>query len=469
MLSLVYKILFALSVILINPWGEDLDFIGTGRAEVWTYPKVSVVVLITAINLWIIASPPREKAKSTRFSQRRRIASGLWLAYLLAAAVSTLHSPFPAHSLLGHSVLGDGLLYWILIAGFVLTNTLALEVYPNLLEAQLGGVLLGGFILSLSIFPQVFDWRIDYTVTSGQVSSFNEELLESYIWRNQMPIGLYTNRGYAAYVLALTTCLSLIGLTKRTLSNRLMLGIVVATVLALLFTQIQAAIISFFAIAIYFLVNYYTKVEQTLQIPRKVVLILSALLISLLSFQIYENYEALQADKLAEFSSSLEITLTGRLYLWKTACQGILARPIWGWGFNGFGIAHLFVGDWQGQLGSFIPEGTVVNKVTALYETTFDYVSADGELYSGVVFTHKAHNLVLDTLLSVGMIGFFCYSSLIVFYIWQLATSNLSSYLMTVVLYLLFTVTWYETAQFTHLFWWTLSFGLSQRTPSKGD
>ncbi|WP_407884996.1 hypothetical protein [Scytonema sp. NUACC26] len=64
-------------------------------------------------------------------------------------------------SLLGQEQMGDGLLYWILIAIFTLSNTLLLRLHPELARSQLQGLVIGGVVLAISIFPQVIDWKIN--------------------------------------------------------------------------------------------------------------------------------------------------------------------------------------------------------------------------------------------------------------------------------------------------------------------
>lgn len=91
--------------------------------------------------------------------------------------------------------MGDGLLYWLLIAIFTLSNNLLLKLHPELFRSQLQGLIIGGVILALSIFPQVINWRIDYTATSGQL--FQSHILASTIFKNHQPIGLYSHRGHA--------------------------------------------------------------------------------------------------------------------------------------------------------------------------------------------------------------------------------------------------------------------------------
>jgi len=465
MLSILYSVLFTLSLILINPWGASLNVVETGRAETWAYPKIFVVILITLANL-SIAIFQRNKLDKRLIKKK---AFKLWALYLLSAIIATLLSPFPLHSLFGQSVLGDGLLYWIIIAIFTWSNALALTCQPTLFKSQLCGILSGGLILALSIFPQALNWRIDYTATSGQLSNSSSTMLKSFIWQSQMPIGLYTNRGYVGCVLAVIACLSLVLVIRRSIPQSIALGLFFTANFALLLTRTRGAIVALVIVEIYFFLVYYRKVKQLINpVTRNMRIMLAILLfIAILYFfgaeisRLYSVWHEAR-EPLSGNDSFLENSLTGRLYLWKTAMRGIFERPIFGWGFNGFGVAHLFVGDWSGQLSSYIPAEAPVLQIVNLYETTFEYLSTDGEIYSGLVLTHKAHNLILDTLLSVGIVGSIFYFLLIGYLIYKLINSEYSGYVGIAAVYLLFTLTWYETAQFSHLFWWILSLGLTQ-------
>ncbi|WP_407883977.1 hypothetical protein [Scytonema sp. NUACC26] len=133
----------------------------------------------------------------------------MWEIFLGVGLISTLTSPFPLRSLLGQEQMGDGLLYWVLIAIFTLSNTLLLRLHPELGRSQLQGLVIGSVILAISIFPQAINWKIDYTVTSGQI--LRENILASTIFQNQQPIGLYSHRGHASFVLAATAVMTLVG------------------------------------------------------------------------------------------------------------------------------------------------------------------------------------------------------------------------------------------------------------------
>jgi hypothetical protein len=185
----IYTFLFSLSIILINPFG-------TMRGEIWTQPKVFTILLIcilNGLNLW-------EERKNLKPPQSWKINKLLWEIFLGIGLISTLISPYPIRSLLGQEQMGDGLLYWLLIAIFTLSNALILRIYPELARSQLIGLIIGGVILALSIFPQILNWHIDYTATSGQLIQSN--ILASTIFQGHQPIGLYSHRGHASFVLA---------------------------------------------------------------------------------------------------------------------------------------------------------------------------------------------------------------------------------------------------------------------------
>ena len=164
----IYTVLFSLSIVLINP-------IGKMRGEIWTQPKLFVILLICIFNVLILW----EERDSLTIPQSWKINRLLWEIFLGIGLISTITSPFPLRSLFAQEQMGDGLLYWLLIAIFTLSNNLLLRLYPELFRSQLQGLIIGGVILALSIFPQAINWRIDYTATTGQL--FQSHILASTI------------------------------------------------------------------------------------------------------------------------------------------------------------------------------------------------------------------------------------------------------------------------------------------------
>ncbi|MDY7014407.1 MAG: O-antigen polymerase, partial [Cyanobacteriota bacterium] len=198
----LYSLLYALSIVLINPWGNS-------RGAIWTQPKVFVVCLIVLLNFIVLLEAQIDRDRENLpIPKSWYLCLLLWGLFLGIGLLSTLRSPAPMLSLLGQGEMGDGWLYWLLIASFSLTNLLLLRLHPELLYSQVRGLISGGFIQALSIFPQVWDWRIDYTVKMGQLAQDN--MLASAILQNQQPIGLYSHRGHGALVLAATGTLILI-------------------------------------------------------------------------------------------------------------------------------------------------------------------------------------------------------------------------------------------------------------------
>lgn len=163
------------------------------RGEIWTQPKVFAILLICILNCLILW----EDRENLKLPQSWKINRLLWEIFLGIGLIATVVSPFPWRSLLGQEQMGDGLLYWLLIAIFTLSNNLLLRLHPKLARSQLQGLVIGGVILAISIFPQTINWRIDYTATSGQL--LRDNILASTIFQNQQPIGLYSHRGHASF------------------------------------------------------------------------------------------------------------------------------------------------------------------------------------------------------------------------------------------------------------------------------
>jgi O-antigen ligase len=157
---------------------------------------------------------------------------------------------------------------------------------------------------------------------------------------------------------------------------------------------------------------------------------------------------------------NLEHFSSGRLHLWQLSLRGIAERFLWGWGFDGFGIAFPFVADWVGRHQGYLLEKVAVAHVLKLDDFTFDYQGIDGKLHAGILITNKAHNLLLDTTLSVGVLGLLCYALLWWFFLKCTVRTKLIGIEAVAIAYLIYTLSWYESAQFSHLAWWALSAGL---------
>jgi hypothetical protein len=245
MLGKIYLVLYVLLLIIINPFGLQ-------RGEIWTIPKVSVLVFICILNSFII----QEHRSELAISRRWIAAALLWIAFLFIALLSTCSSNFPWYSVFGQEQMGDGLLYWLITAYFFLSNSLVLSIFPHLFYSQLKGLITGGLIVSLSIFPQVLNWQIDYTINSGKV--FAGDILASTIFKNHQPIGLYSHRGHASIVIAIVFGLLLWAVQKGFMPSHKLRLPVSFLMPALLLTQTRASFLAVFIAFFYSLRSKYS-------------------------------------------------------------------------------------------------------------------------------------------------------------------------------------------------------------------
>ena len=442
-------ILFCLSLVLINPWGSH-------RGAIWTEPRLSILGLITILNLsLLLQNSLKEKLILPR---NWKIGTALWGIFILFGCISSSLSPAQARSLWGQSTLGDGWLYWLLMAVFVLSNALVIRIQPKLMRFQAWGLLVGGAIVALSIFPQIIDWRIDYTSTSGLISSLNSQRLESTIWLNDTPIGLYSNRGHTAFVLAAIALLCLLSIPRNWLKLKLAIPLYGLLAIALLCTGIRIGILALLTATGYYL-GRYVLTQQRWRLALRSLTVLVA--IGFLSSSYGLGKVGLAGNPPALSLAALEAFASGRLHLWKLALQGIAQRPLWGWGFDGLGIAFPFIGDWSGQHRWELPSQVAVDRVLALHDFTFSYLGTDRQVYTGLILTNKAHNLFLDTGLSLGIFGLIAYSMLFGFFFWLAYHSAFRGIETIALVYLIYTQAWYESAQFSQIVWWAFSIGLA--------
>lgn len=412
----LYTILFSLSIILINPWGSS-------RGLIWTSPKVLIIWLIVGVNLALLW----EQRKALTIPRQWKISLILWTIFLSIGAISTLQSPFPLTSFLGQDQMGDGWLYWLLIATFTLSNSLLLTIHPQLINSQLKGLLIGGMILSLSIFPQIIDWRIDYTATMGQI--IRADVNASSIFQGQQPIGLYSHRGHAAIVLALIIITALVGWFSRFITTKLTVITLALTVPALLLTSTRSAILALMVASAYLLRGKYYKIVAGI-VP-----------IAIIAIAIMTVTRPLDWSK-----PSIAQIMSSRSPMWTLSARGIKKRPLFGWGFDGFGIAYPYIRNRQ-----------VTPIVVNLDEFTYDYINIKAEISTREIPTYKAHNWILDTTLSVGILGLLAGIALWGYYVCLAQNSSLRGIEAVAIAYLIFTFTWFDCAQYAHIAWWTMS------------
>ncbi|WP_042341289.1 hypothetical protein [Calothrix sp. PCC 7507] len=92
-------------------------------------------------------------------------------------------------------------------------------------------------------------------------------------------------------------------------------------------------------------------------------------------------------------------------------------------------------------------------KITRLGGFDFDFLHSDRQHGTQALITVKAHNLILDTTLSVGILGLISCLALLGLCLWLVIKSSYQGIETVVITYLVFTFTWFESAQFTHIVW----------------
>jgi O-antigen ligase len=274
----------------------------------------------------------------------------------------------------------------------------------------------------------LIDWRIDYTATMGKL--IREDVLASSIFQGQQPIGLYSHRGHAAIVLALTAITAIVGWFWRFTSTKLTAITLILTVPALLLTSTRSAIVALIVGCAYLLGRQYYKILTGMAL-------ISAIAVGIMTLNRPLNWQ----------KPSIEQVMSSRSPMWQLAARGIKKRPLFGWGFDGLGIAYPYIRNPQ-----------VTPRVVNLNEFTYDYINIKGEISTREIPTYKAHNWILDTTVSVGILGLIASIALWGYYLSLALQSSIRGIAAVAIAYLVFAVTWFDCAQYAHIVWWTLSF-----------
>lgn len=464
-LSFAYSLLFALSLVLINPWGENLG-------AVWTASKFKVVIALTVLTWGVLLGTffwrKRRPDRVAPFDVGRSwwLAAGLWLAFLGSGAVTILLSPVTFRSArIANNEMGDGWVYWFCVAALVLGNALLLRRFPKLFRAQLYGLLLGGLLSVLAIFVQVVDWKIDFTDTTGRIFQGSNPLtLQSGVPRSWMPIAFTSIRGHVGFIVAALGVLSLVCMVRGWLERRYGWPLYALFLVSVYLTATRGAQVAFVVGMVYLLVRFW-------RVPggrRVVAIALAPLLLggALLASGITAAGQQRKMPSVqAIVKNPLKFT-SARSNLWPSALRGIEQRPLFGWGFNGFGLAWPHVNNFEVMWGQKLARGQDgkpigVVRILRNNHSSFEYLGTDGKPHRVFGLTNKAHNIFLDTALSVGIVGALIYAGLFGLFLVVTARGAAWGLEAVAIVYLAFGMTWFESAQFSHLAWWALSVGLA--------
>ena len=480
-LGFVYGVLCALSLVLINPWGRP-------RGEIWTDPKVYAVIALALLTwsillvllVWFVLQRPSHGRSRFYPPPTWGWAALLWAAYLGFGLLSVYYSPVrTSNALMPNNETGDGWVYWAYVAAFVLGNALLLRRFPQLFKAQLYGFLVAGLLTGLAVVAQTVDWRLDFTATMGKVVPNSQSVggwLYSNIYGGQMPIGLDSHRGHAGFVVAAIGVLALVGMLRGWVKKRYGWPLYLLMLASVYLTSTRGVQVAFVAGLVYLLIRFWRSSLRRVVLLAFIPLVVGGA--ALLGAGALGAPSATRSlPSLTTLITDPNVFLSFRPDYWRIAADGIRERPLLGWGYNGFGLAFPYVNDFERKFkrqlelipGPRKPGEPQVYEMESLRGTDhyyFRYIGTDGEAHRGRVLSNKAHNLILDIWLSVGLGGLVTYALLLGVFLWVTARGDGWGLEAVAVVYLIYTLTWFESAQFSHLTWWVFSAGLAfQRLP----
>ncbi|NJO50693.1 MAG: hypothetical protein HC840_16010 [Leptolyngbyaceae cyanobacterium RM2_2_4] len=328
----------------------------------------------------------------------------------------------------------------------MLTNSLFLHHYPHLFQYQLRGILVGATLVALSMYPQLIDWKIDYTLHSGQVWEGTEHILATAVYRDHQPIGLYSHRGFAGFTLSIASVLALVAMKNRWLLPRTALPLVVLYTVTLSLAKVRGAMLGMLA-------GWFWLCLIAPQSRRVSQILILLSLIGILSFGWATTERRVRNAEIyasTPFEVALKHFTSDRVYLWQKAWIGFLARPWFGWGFSGYSIANAT---------QLCPEETNLVAVEDYYAYCRD---VDGNVIEMKTESTKAHNLVLDQYVSLGLFGASSYFLLLGYYFLNLSRTS-PAMLSASVTYIIYALTWYDSGQFSHVGWWIFSVNFLNR------
>lgn len=469
-LGFLYGLLFALSLVLINPRGVPYG-------GIWTTPKLYIVAALAALTWgvllvlgvrYLLKRGRGEGTEALSWPTGWRVAAGLWLALLVSGGVTVFLSPVTFRSArIANAEMGDGWVYWACVAALVLGNALVLKRFPALFRAQLVGLLVGGTLSALAVFAQSVNWRLDFTDTTGRTFPFQGVWqLQSGIFKGWMPIGFTSNRGHVGFILAALAVLLPVCLTRGWLRGRVGWPLYALFLAALYLTSTRGVLLAFGVGMLYLLIRFWRvpKGRRVMLFAFAPLVLGGALLASgVVGTGLTRNLPPLRAIIENPFGFT-----SARTNLWPSAVDGVRARPLFGWGYNGFGLAWPHINDFDVKWRTYLARSVDnpkkragVVRILRNNHASFEYLGEDGNTYRVANLTNKAHNILLDTAVSVGLVGLALYALLFGFFVRLTAKGEGWGLEALAVVYFVFGLTWFESAQYSHIVWWALSAGLA--------
>lgn len=307
---------------------------------------------------------------------RMSFAKNIWinlLPFILLFSFLVLSLPASADittSWFGSYDRQDGLISWLFYGLWTLLLVLHLNCYPKSetagkIESFFRVISLSGLVVSAYAILQIIGWDF---VTWAEPASVTGRAISFLGQPNYLACWLILVMPFTAYLI----------LKSQDDIDRVFWGIVfIAELVALLMTGSRAVFFIFLLVSVFWLIWFLSR-KKILSRRNLLVIILSGLAVVglFLGFLAISN-----KARLEEFTDFKKGSAAVRLELWKTGVQAYLKKPWLGYGLENQPEAyvHYYKSDW------------------ALY--------ARPDTYSD-----RAHNLILDILLTSGVIGLLFFS-----------------------------------------------------------
>lgn len=185
---------------------------------------------------------------------------------------------------------------------------------------------------------------------------------------------------------------------------------------------------------------------------RRATILVGLTLISLTPYVMTTTLELWPVRSIPDSTAGMDRLSSGRIGLWQEAWAAFTEKPLVGWGFDGFGIGSAYL--------RATSQSDGVRSMQMLSSTAI-FEDGSGDSWSVVPPSQKAHNIVLDLLVSHGIVGAAFYAVSWISAVVLLCFSRWRALAVAVVVYAVYLVTWYDMAQYAHVAWWALSIGVS--------
>ena len=476
----MFYALFVLAGIGFSPFGYT-------RTEVFVSPKVQLWLVSLMPLLGLLLLDVRRRSAEAVVHDRGRAKAvpaavvAAFVAIVVLIGITALHGNREAW--FGYPSIPEGALFFVaLLAGFGLLWALTRR-YAGLERGVRVAVVVVASIASLASVPQVIDWRTDFTMTSGQTIGEPPRHTLVGVWRDQSPNTFYWHRGHFGIVACLGLLVAAGSMLRRASPSARLTALsdaaIVVTAFGVMVSSTRApqlaagvGLVLLWGGVIWLARGGDATIPGK---PRQVLArcgrqALSVMLGFVLAAALLVSAGDTRAASLFGFAAgqvSAEAVFTGtsgRAEPWALTIDAWSGSPWIGRGFLAFHgvqaepIVRRAVDD-----GALTLEEARRVHVT---EATVHVIRDDGALWWRFLWGTKPHNVLLELLLSVGLVGTVAVLSVYGLALMQFVRRREVLGLAIVVAWFTYLVFWYESVQYSALVWALLAVLLARAQPA---